>query len=191
MWRRTWTILLVLFVSAIPTLIVLMEFGASKIDDSQIEFYKALIPSIIFLGVSLALVSVSDYAEFRDEYTGVFYGASKLDHGSLPLLMFLLYVLLAFEFMLYYQFSSYITTTTSPENLKEFSSKIYSLTAEPINSSPLIKKPVELSVLGRLFRTAFYVTWSVVVLYVAHMLFAWDARLARKLYRANHSASRG
>jgi hypothetical protein len=159
MWRRFLIVLLVLAISAVPLLIGLLEFAViKKGGEDEVEFYKSIIPAIGFLGITIALVSISDYAEFRERHGQIYYHSKHMRIDMLPLTMFLIYLLLMAEFILYYQVSAYSAWLGTH------------------------KERADLVIFVRLFRSTTYSKAALCILYITQMTIEWDVKTNREIF---------
>jgi hypothetical protein len=120
------------------------------------DFYKSVFPGASFLGITIALISISDYAEFRERYRE--YGGRGAE--ALPCVMFFIYGLLMIEFILYYEFSAHSAVASVESSKLDWSTSIVVL---------------------RLFRAAAYSTVALCVLYIVQMMIVWDIKITKEV----------
>ncbi|MEQ1648458.1 MAG: hypothetical protein ABL898_07730 [Hyphomicrobiaceae bacterium] len=200
-------ILLILFISAIPTIISLTEFVTTRRAATPIEFYSLMIPAISFLGISSSLVTLADHLEFRARPTHESQTDQFNDLGALPLIILLMYILLAAEFIIYYMFSSYQSLSTGPEALAadltpayqrlerladEKASKMYDAFSDAIDdlksATRTTKDAVEkiktyneaAETMKRMLAITNYLTASIAMLYIVHQLTIWNLRTSKE-----------
>jgi hypothetical protein len=155
-WRRLLNILLVLAISGVPLAISLLEFAVFRVDPMGADFYKSVFPGISFLGITMALVSISDYSEFGERYREYGGGGAEV----LPFVMFFIYIMLIIEFILYYEFSAHSAAASVEPSKIDWSTSIVVL---------------------RLFRATTYSTVALCVLYITQMMIVWDIKITKEV----------